>query len=63
MKFTVKKTVIVDALSSALGVVEKRQAIPVLSNHLLQQILSQKLRQPFKPMLTQGAKQQLQQTN
>ena len=35
MKFTVKKTVIVDALSSALGVVEKRQAIPVLSNVLI----------------------------
>tara|TARA_B100000900_G_scaffold35063_1_gene26415 strand:- start:1032 stop:2144 length:1113 start_codon:yes stop_codon:yes gene_type:complete len=35
MKFTVKKTVIVDALSSALGVVEKRQAIPILSNVLI----------------------------
>jgi DNA polymerase sliding clamp subunit (PCNA homolog) len=35
MKFTVKKTIIVDALSSALGVVEKRQAIPILSNVLI----------------------------
>ena len=35
MKFTVKKTVIVDALSSALGVVEKRQAITDLSNVLI----------------------------
>ena len=35
MKFTVNKTEIVKALSSTLGVVEKRQALPILSNILL----------------------------
>ena len=35
MKFTVSKTEIVKALSSTLGVVEKRQALPILSNILL----------------------------
>ena len=35
MKFTVSKTEIVKALSSTLGVVEKRQALPILSNVLL----------------------------
>ena len=35
MKFTVSKTEIVKALSSALGVVEKRQALPILSNILI----------------------------
>ena len=34
MKFTVSKTEIVKALSSTLGVVEKRQALPILSNVL-----------------------------
>ena len=50
MKFTVSKTEIVKALSPTLGVVEKRHAMPMLSNillsveettfHLLQQISS-----------------------
>ena len=35
MKFTIGKTEIVKALSSTLGVVEKRQALPILSNILL----------------------------
>ena len=35
MKFTISKTEIVKALSSTLGVVEKRQALPILSNILL----------------------------
>ena len=35
MKFTVSKTEIVKALSPTLGVVEKRQALPILSNVLL----------------------------
>ena len=35
MKFTVHKTVIVNALSTALGIVEKRSAFPILSNILL----------------------------
>ena len=35
MKFTVSKTEIVKSLSSTLGVVEKRQALPILSNVLL----------------------------
>ena len=35
MKFSVSKTEIVKALSSTLGVVEKRQALPILSNILL----------------------------
>ena len=35
MKFSVTKTEIVKALSSTLGIVEKRQALPILSNILL----------------------------
>ena len=35
MRFTVSKTEIVKALSSTLGVVEKRQALPILSNVFL----------------------------
>ena len=35
MKFTVSKTEIVKALSPTLGVVEKRHAMPMLSNILL----------------------------
>ena len=38
MKFTVSKTEIVKALSSTLGVVEKRQALPILSNVLLKAV-------------------------